>query len=132
MVKFVALQQKHFPNTQPLPGTTALLQILHQSGLPIALATSSNKRNFELKTAHLKDIFAVFTPGKRVLGDDVRIAPGRGKPAPDIYLLALSLINESIREEGRETEIRPEECLVFEDSVPGVESGRRAGCQVVW
>jgi len=67
-----------------------------------------------------------------VLGDDARVAPGRGKPAPDIYLLALELLNKVIREEGREQELRPEECLVLEDSVPGVEAGRRAGCQVVW
>ncbi|KAJ5176976.1 HAD-like domain-containing protein [Penicillium canariense] len=28
--------------------------------------------------------------------------------------------------------ISPSECLVFEDSVAGVEAGRRAGMRVVW
>lgn len=57
---------------------------------------------------------------------------GRGKPAPDIYLLALKTINDVIRKEGKENIIKPEECLVFEDAVPGVEAGRRAGMQVIW
>lgn len=72
----------------------------------------------------------VFAPEKRVLGDDTRIGKGRGKPSPDIYLLALKCVNENL-EEG-EREITAEECLVFEDSVPGVEAGRRAGMRVVW
>lgn len=74
----------------------------------------------------------MFADERRVLGDDPRIPVGKGKPAPDIYLLALQTINEGIRREGREREVGPEECLVFEDSVPGVEAGRRAGMRVVW
>lgn len=66
-----------------------------------------------------------------MLGDDTRLKAGRGKPAPDIYLLALETVNESIRKDGGR-EITPEECLVFEDSVPGIEAGRRAGMRVVW
>ena len=65
-----------------------------------------------------------------MLGDDPRIPKGRGKPAPDIWLLALKTINDSLPDGS--PEIKPEECLVFEDSVPGVESGRRAGMRVVW
>jgi pseudouridine-5'-monophosphatase len=112
----------------------ALLQTLSSRTAPaieIALATSSHSSNFKLKTDHLTDLFSVFSQEHRILGDDPRIPKGRGKPAPDIYLLALDTINERLRKE-KQPEIKPEECLVFEDSVPGVESGRRAGMQVVW
>lgn len=127
------LQQKYFPSTQLLPGVRDLLNTLHANpNVHIALATSSNKRNFGIKTAHLEEAFAVFEQQHRILGDDERIPSGKGKPAPDIYLLALETINARIRAEGKESEITPAECLVFEDSVPGVESGRRAGMQVVW
>jgi pseudouridine-5'-monophosphatase len=127
------LQQKYFPSTQPLPGVRDLLKTLDANpNVHIALATSSNKNNFGLKTAHLEDMFGVFEQQHRILGDDPRIPSGKGKPAPDIYLLALETINQRIRKEGKEKEITPAECLVFEDSVPGVESGRRAGMQVVW
>jgi pseudouridine 5'-phosphatase len=135
MRKIQDYQRKHFPSTSPLVGVRDLLQTLYRRTDPaveIALATSSHKANFILKSAHLEDsIFHVFRPENRVLGDDERIGAGRGKPAPDIYLLALETINERLRKEGGK-EIQPRECLVFEDSVPGVESGRRAGMQVVW
>lgn len=76
-------------------------------------------------------LFSAFPEKNRVLGDDPRIPTGRGKPAPDIYLVALETINKELRAKGEE-EILPSECLVFEDSVPGVEAGRRAGMRVVW
>lgn len=125
------LQTKYFPLTQPLPGAEALLTAISKSPVQMALATSSHKSNFHLKTDHQQDVFAVFADQHRVMGDDPRIRPGRGKPAPDIYLLALKTINDRLKTEG-EAEIYPEECLVFEDSVPGVEAGRRAGMQVLW
>ena len=66
-----------------------------------------------------------------MLGDDERIRQGRGKPAPDIYVLAMEMVNVGLRERG-EREVCREECLVFEDSVPGIEAGRRAGMRVLW
>jgi pseudouridine-5'-monophosphatase len=134
--KQAALQAKYFPTTKPLPGVIKLLGDLRStlntdSPVQMAIATSSQSKNFKLKTDHLRDILSGFPDSRRVLGDDPRIGKGRGKPLPDIYLLALDVINADIRK-AREEEIKPEECLVFEDSVPGVEAGRRAGMRVIW
>jgi len=108
-----------------------LLKTLKRAQVNLALATSSHARNFKLKTAHHRHLFSAFSDPHRIVGDDPRIPKGRGKPAPDIYMLALETINKEIRASGG-VEILPEECLVFEDSVPGVEAGRRAGMRVVW
>ncbi|KAL4878008.1 HAD-like domain-containing protein [Aspergillus karnatakaensis] len=134
--KIADLQSKFFPLCAPLPGVKTLLSKLlstqnTSNPVHIALATSSHRRNYKLKTDHLQDLFSQFPAPQRVLGDDPRIGKGRGKPLPDIYLLALETINTSLREKG-EKEITPEECLVFEDAVPGVEAGRRAGMRVIW
>lgn len=131
-------QTLHFPDCQPLPGVEKLLTHLKSahatSGdkVHIALASSSNKFNFALKLQNpaIKKMFEAFDENRRVLGDDARLVKGRGKPAPDIFLQALACINESLPE--GEKQITPEECLVFEDSVPGVEAGRRAKMRVVW
>lgn len=147
--EIAALQAERFPDAKPLPGVEKLLADLGRTrwwDLPasdktaapadkpkrvhIALATSSHAGNFKLKTTNCQELFSVFEAPRRVLGDDPRVLPGRGKPLPDIYLLALKTINDTLP--AGETPITPEECLVFEDSVPGVEAGRRAGMRVVW
>ncbi|EER27035.1 hypothetical protein D8B26_002665 [Coccidioides posadasii str. Silveira] len=138
ITKLSALQLQHFPTTEPLPGALDLVKSLAKTAntknpVHIALATSSHSRNYTLKTAHLDELFSQFPSSRIILGDDPRIGHGRGKPRPDIYLLALEVINKELRESRcGEPEIKPEECLVFEDSVPGVEAGRRAGMRVVW
>jgi pseudouridine-5'-monophosphatase len=124
------MHQDLFPTAAPLPGVEKLLADLSRAGTHMALATSSHEVNFKLKTGHLGEVFKVFPKERQILGDDLRILKGRGKPAPDIYLLALETVNATLAE--GEEKVRPEECLVFEDSVPGVESGRRAGMRVVW
>ncbi|ESZ92607.1 HAD superfamily hydrolase [Sclerotinia borealis F-4128] len=133
-----SLKKELFQTCMPLPGVEILLRELENARtrgkeerkLHIALATSSHREMYDVKTTNHVTLFETFPTHRKVLGDDPRIGPGRGKPAPDIYLLALETINLSL-EKGEEP-VKPEECLVFEDSVPGVESGRRAGMRVIW
>ncbi|KAK5947355.1 hypothetical protein PMZ80_001505 [Knufia obscura] len=151
MKRQMELQREEFRHCKPLAGVETLLGRLVQAHtmmdaqnrarspggdrkpVRLALATSSHGRNYDLKTATMTRLFSVFPEKQKIVGDDERIPKGRGKPLPDIYLLALQTINEALAaEEEPEREILPEECLVFEDSVPGVEAGRRAGMRVVW
>ncbi|PMD13593.1 HAD-like protein [Hyaloscypha hepaticicola] len=128
----------HFPECEILPGAQKLLLHLNKAHntngmkIQIALASSSEKYQYDLKATKLenKEFLDLIREEYRVLGDDPRVQHGRGKPAPDIYLLALQTINSKLP--VGISEIVPEECLVFEDSVPGVEAGRRAGMRVVW
>ena len=53
--------------------------------------------------------------------EDVR----HSKPAPEPYLAAMEHLS------ARASGLRPADCLVFEDSVPGIASARAAGMKVV-
>ena len=52
------------------------------------------------------------------------------KPDPYCYNRALELLNESRREE-RQLPLLPKECLVVEDSPPGIQAGRAAGMRTL-
>jgi pseudouridine-5'-monophosphatase len=108
-----------FPHCKPLPGVVKLVNHLHAHGIPIAVATSSHKDAYELKTCNNQDLFRLF--GSNVIcGDDARVK--RGKPFPDIFLEAAKMLGQN----------RPEQCLVFEDSASGVMAGLAADMKVVW
>lgn len=128
-----------FRDCEPLHGAEKILFDLSRAysssngdKIELALASSTSTSTYELKTSRpeTERLLSFFQPERRVLGDDPRVRKGRGKPAPDIYLLALELLNSAI--DSSKKPIRADECLVFEDSVAGVEAGRRAGMRVVW
>ena len=103
-------------SAKALPGAEELTRALHEAGVPIAVATSSPRKFFERKTGHHAAWFSLFDA--IITGDDSRI--GKGKPAPDIFLLAAATI-----------EADPTKALVVEDSPAGVTAGAAAGAQTL-
>jgi len=104
------------PTAQALPGAREFTVALRGAGVPIAVATSSARPLYDLKTSRHRPWFAEFDVV--VTGDDPRIA--RGKPAADIYLLA-----------AHELGLEPARCVAIEDAPAGVEAARAAGMQVI-
>ncbi len=100
-------------HVQPAEGLVRFLKALRAAGVTMAVATAAPRINldFVLDEARLRPYFDVLV--------DIAAVP-RGKPAPDLYLKAAE-------ELGR----RPEDCVAFEDSYPGVESALAAGMRVV-
>ncbi|KAG6857701.1 hypothetical protein H0H87_004117 [Tephrocybe sp. NHM501043] len=128
------LQDALWSTVPLLPGVRKLVLHLKAHNIPIAVATGSKRRNFELKTGHLDEIFDCFE-GKIVCGDD-RQYQMRGKPNPDIFLVAA---REMLgRDVGQVDACSPDQeaqrarGLVFEDGVPGMQAGKRAGMSVIW
>jgi HAD superfamily hydrolase (TIGR01509 family) len=106
----VALVRTHL---KPMPGAVELLAWLDAHHIPRALATSglSEYARECLVAVGLDDAFAT-----RVTGDAVK----RGKPAPDIFLLAAAQLN-----------ISPPRCLVLEDAPNGVAAAVAAQMPVI-
>ncbi|XP_059051812.1 probable pseudouridine-5'-phosphatase isoform X3 [Achroia grisella] len=109
-----------FPESKLMPGAKRLIEHLHNNNVPIGLATSSNLENYELKVnKHHKELFTLF-PYKTIGSSDPEVK--RGKPHPDVFLVAASRFPDKPK---------PEQCLVFEDAPNGVKAARAAGMQVV-
>lgn len=121
-----------WPHVQPLPGIVKLITHLHANKIPIAIATGTRRRNLALKTNHLGYLIDCFD-GHIVCADDGKIASDRGKPCPDLFLVAArELLGRPVgtgeQSNATETEARERaKGIVFEDAIPGVEAGKRAG-----
>ena len=105
-----------FQQAEPMPGAVRLTMHLHRHGIPQAVASSSDRHHFELKTSRHKEWFAIFQC--YVVGADPDVE--HGKPAPDVFLVAAQRL-------GAE----PSCCLVFEDAPAGVEAARAAGMRAI-
>ena len=121
-----------WPHIQPLPGIVKLVKHLHANKIPIAIATGTRRRNLKLKIGHLGYFIDCFD-GRLVCADDGKIASDRGKPCPDLFLVAArELLDRPVgtkehSEAAEEEKLERAKGLVFEDAIPGMEAGKRAG-----
>ena len=99
---------------RPINGVANMLAKLREQGIALAVATGASIRrmNDTLTMGGLADWF----DGVAFSADQVE----RGKPAPDLFLLA-----------AQELGVRPQDCIVLEDSPHGIEGARAAGMQAV-
>lgn len=102
------------------PQADLLIQALKQQQISLALTTTTslfnvqryqdNNRNINSKISFDEDFFLILT----------RENVQNIKPHPEVYLNILQAFN-----------LRPEECLIIEDSLVGVEAANHAGIEVV-
>jgi HAD superfamily hydrolase (TIGR01509 family) len=108
---FIRAEREGIPHR---PGLKTLLDHLARLDLPLAVATSTagDLARWRLRKAGILERFAII-----VCGDEVK----RGKPAPDIFLLAAERLGKI-----------PAECIGFEDSPAGLRALHAAGIPSVF
>jgi len=99
---------------EALPGVNKFISRCREKNLKLALATSADKRKMETNLSEIGLSYEVFDV--KINGLDVE----RKKPFPDIYILAAEKLG-----------LKPEECLVIEDAVNGIEAGKKAGARTL-
>ncbi len=94
---------------EPMPGVFDLICFLHEKNIPMGLASSSYRDVIEiiLQKTGLKMYFKVVVDSKMA---------GASKPKPDIFLLAAKKLG-----------MKPENCMVIEDSTNGIKAAKKAG-----
>lgn len=96
-----------------LNGLDHFLRKLKNENIPTAIGTSAPRSNVDYVLEHTKlgEYFSVILDESHV---------EHGKPNPEIYLKVAASLS-----------FDPARCIVFEDSLSGVEAARRAGSKVV-
>jgi len=94
-----------------VPGVRPFLESHRRHAMAVASNAEAANVAFVLDRGRLRQYFPVVVDGHQVR---------HPKPHPEIYLRAAELL-----------EIPPQDCVVFEDSLLGVQAARAAGSRVV-
>ncbi len=111
--KEALFRQLYEADIQPLDGLVEFLEKVARGNWPRAIATSAPRANvdFTLEKTGTGQFFDTIL-------DDSFVT--KGKPDPQIYLKTAEALS-----------LPPVNCVVFEDSLAGVDAARNAGCKVV-
>jgi beta-phosphoglucomutase len=105
------IAKEHAGSVEPIPVLIDLLRLLRGAGHPVAIASGSSRPSILPVTAALGiEVDALAT------SEDVT----RGKPHPDLFLAAAAKLG-----------VRPEDCVVIEDSDVGIECAKNAGMRAM-
>jgi len=98
---------------KPAQGLVKLLESLKEKGFKLAVATSAIRNNldFVLDKTNIRGFFNAFVDASMV---------ANGKPNPEVFVKTAGMLG-----------VHPSDCLVFEDSVHGVEAAHSAGMKVI-
>jgi beta-phosphoglucomutase family hydrolase len=96
---------------QPYEGSVRYVRCARKAGLACAVVSASKNCRDVLLAAGIDDLFEVVVDG--IVAEQKGL---RGKPAPDTFLTAASMLAA-----------RPAEAAVFEDALAGVAAGRAGG-----
>jgi beta-phosphoglucomutase len=90
-----------------LPGSLELISELKNAGIKVALGSASKNTPLILERLGIEKLFDAVADGNVV---------SKAKPDPEVF-------NEAARMVG----VAPEDCVVFEDALAGVEAALNAG-----
>ncbi len=115
--------QEQISNLETLPiypGLKEFLIKLKELNLQLGIVSGAIRPEIEivLTRSELKQYFSII-----VGGDEIQVS----KPRPDGYLLALERFNQL----DPNLHLSPSQCLIIEDSLPGIQAGKNAQINVI-
>jgi beta-phosphoglucomutase len=94
-----------------LPGAKEFVEKCRKAGIKIALGSASKNSMTILNKIGITNLFDAVIDGNKV---------SKAKPDPEVFLQG-----------AKELSVEPEECVVFEDAIAGVEAAKAGGMKVV-
>lgn len=94
-----------------MPGVKEFISDARSKGYKVALGSASKNAVLILEILEMSDYFDVIIDGTKI---------SKAKPDPEVFLAG-----------ARAFKLPPEECLVFEDAVAGIEAAHRGGMKAV-